>query len=220
MVTTPALVLVLLAAPKPVAAPRVEIGHEVAVVAALPPVLGDEAVHRHLGSGLTTTLVLEVEIRGGSVGTLAGGAQVGVRWDLWDEKYLLTVTDLEGEKRFDLQGEESLLAWWSAATFAVAPAPRERTGPARASLRLTVLPFSRAEEEDTRAWFLRSLQRGGAEEPAPVESFRPTTTEPVRLSSGRQTGLSQVFNAAIATSIGRRSLLTYTWEVPVTGAGP
>jgi hypothetical protein len=211
-VIAPALSLLLLAVGQAPATPRVELTSRGIVVATLPTVLADEPVRKHLATGLTTTLVVEVELEGDTGGPRRGAAQVAVRWDLWDEKFLLTLADRDGERHVELQGEEALRTWWSAARLQVLPVPLRSPRPLLATVRLTVLPFSRAEEEDTRSWFLRSLQRTDAREPAPAVSGEP--------KEQARTGLSEVYNALMATSIGRRSLLTYDWEVPVSETSP
>ena len=207
----PVLSLVLLATVEVGAGPRVELREGTVVVRALPPVLAHEAVRKHLVTGLTTTLVVEVDLRTGRGRRFTGVAHIGVRWDLWEEKFLLSVKAFDGESTLEVGGEAALDSWWSVTSLTVLGPPAVLGVPLRATVRLTILPFSHAEEEDTRSWFLRSLQRDsrGAAAAAPGD---PSVKE--------RTGLSEVYDALMATSIGRRSLLTFTWEVPVVEGSP
>jgi len=72
--------------------PRLEAGSgSRLVLTGLPPILADEEVKEHLTTGLTTTLQFRV---GGN--KLAGGARVEIRYDLWDEVFLVKAGGIDG----------------------------------------------------------------------------------------------------------------------------
>jgi hypothetical protein len=185
----------------------------------LPPVLEETAVAAQLNSGLTTTFALELKIDGAARGRLAGLGQVELRYELWDEKYLLAVTDLEhAANRHEAASLDALLTWWrqlSLCPVATDELPRER--PWRATVTLTVLPFSRAEQEDTRAWFSRTLRRSASStSTSSAKGASSTKTAPVPDDSA----LRSLSSALIATSIGRSSLITFSWRTTVLQEGP
>jgi hypothetical protein len=172
------------------------------VLARLPPVLRQEQVRRHLGTGLTTTLAFEVRVLGG--GKMRGGARVDVRYELWDEVWLVTRADTSGRaQRATFPSFEQLEAWWRDLRLEVLPA---RTPPGQAELRLRIVPFSQSEQLDAQRWFSRSL----AEE-------RPAG------SAGAVSGILEessgdLFNLLLATSIGRPALLEFEWKLALPGA--
>jgi hypothetical protein len=175
-----------------------------------PEVLKEKAVASHLNTGLTTTFLLELKIAGPEQGRLSGHAQIELRYELWDEKYLLASSDSERVlDRHEAASPEALLAWWQQLTLcpiATEEQPRER--PWRATVTLTVLPFSRAEQEDAQAWFSQTLR--GAKQSA-------RATHPVVVTDSAE--LRDLPTALIATSIGRRSLITYSWQAQVSSEG-
>lgn len=168
----------------------------------VPPVLQEAAVAQHLETGLTTVFAFAVESREGPAFT--GGAQLSVRYDLWDEVYRLRRADARGEADLPpVRGRTGLLQWWRAADFAVGPAgARARATRLRVTLR--VLPFSQAEQRDAQEWLLRS--------------FRDAAPEAPRQELGKPPGPSRTpvrdfYGAMLASSIGRRALISFTWDV-------
>lgn len=174
-------------------------------VARLPAVLGEPTVARHLDTGLTTIFVLAVEGRAGP--KLAGAAHVTVRYDLWDEVYAVGGQDVQGVRpATSLPSRVALLDWWRELVLIVAPTGPSPPLPREARVTLQVLPFSQAEQRDAQDWLLRSFQgpAGDAAGVPPLGS-EPRPREPVR----------DFYGAMLASSIGRRSLITYSWTVPV-----
>ncbi len=176
-------------------------------LARLPPVLAEPTVARHLDTGLTTVLLLTVEGQGRP--KLAGAGHVTVRYDLWDEVYAVGTQDAQGSTPpTTVASRAALLDWWRALVLVVAPVGPSMPLPREAQVTLQVVPFSQAEQRDAQDWLLRSLREPDrTTAPAPPDST-PRPREPVR----------EFYGAMLASSIGRRSLITYSWTVPVGGA--
>lgn len=198
------LVAANLVAEKP---PVVRIRSERLEIRGLPAVVAIPAVKRHLDTGLTTTLALDAELQTGRREKLAGKARVEVRYDLWDETYLLSVSDALGARRTSTVSGAGLAEWWRA--LVLIPLAGVQVGPGEdrlVTLTLVVIPFSEVDQEDARQWFLRSLagDAGGK-------------AERVGVSSGGQgeSGRGDLASVLVAASIGRRSLLTFSWTVPL-----
>lgn len=166
------------------------------VVSRLPAWLTEPEVRRYLDSGLTTSLLLQ----GGPLGaSRSGAARVDVRFELWDEVYLVTLIDGEGRvQRSHQDSPEGLARWWSeveitlsAEVGVVGAADRQ------ARVSLAVVPFSQAELLDTQRWLVESIgqAQGG--------------------SGGRDGAAAGAVGALIATSMQRRAVRTMAWTVPI-----
>ena len=189
------------------AGPALERSAEGVALTKLPPLLRNGEVRRHLGTGLTTTLAFEVRLGGGKA---RGGARIDIRYELWDEIWLVTRADTLGRtQRARFPSFEQLESWWRDLRLEVLPA---RTAPGPAEVRLRVIPFSRSEQLDAQRWFSRSLALPPGQSPSD--------------SAGSVTGLLEepsgdLFNLLLATSIGRPALQEYEWKltVPTVPAG-
>jgi hypothetical protein len=167
------------------------------VISGLPQLLTDAEVKRHLDSGLTTSLVFQ----GGPQGaTKSGAARVDVRFELWDEVYLVTLVDGEGRIESSRQASaEALAEWWSeveivlATTVGVGP----RSG-GQARVSLAVVPFSQAELLDTQRWLTESIGQARSGSRA--------------ARGGEDNGAVGVL---IATSMQRRAVRTLVWNIPI-----
>lgn len=181
------------------AGPALERSADGVALTKLPPLLRNGEVRRHLGTGLTTTLAFEVRLGGGKA---RGGARIDIRYELWDEIWLVTRADTLGRtQRARFPSFEQLESWWRDLRLEVLP---PRTAPGPAEVRLRVIPFSQSEQLDAQRWFSRSL----AAEPSD--------------SAGSVTGLLEepsgdLFNLLLATSIGRPALQEYEWKLAVPG---
>ncbi|HVR98633.1 MAG TPA: hypothetical protein VMW27_18600 [Thermoanaerobaculia bacterium] len=172
----------------------------------LPPVLGQAEVRHQLDTGLTTTLAFHVRLADTQGARTEGGARVDVRFELWDEVYLVTRIDAGGKvARATLPSFEKLAAWWREQRLEVVPAARlnGRT-PLRADVRLRVIPFSQAEQLDTQRWLSRSLSSdeagsaGAVSEAFAAESF------------------DRLLQSLMATSIQRPALVELSWKLSLS----
>jgi hypothetical protein len=185
-------------------APAVEMAREGIAISRLPPILGDEEVRKQLGTGLTTSFAFQASARG-TAGKVRGGARVDVRYDLWDEVYIVTRIDTTGHAaKVSLPSFERLAEWWREARLVVIRAPAA-AGVLVAEIDLRVIPFSQAEQLDAQRWFSQALsaeKSGGAGAVSDAVEDQPES-------------FSQVINLLMATSIGRPALLESRWKLPV-----
>ena len=194
--------LVLLA--MPIAAepePRLELRGDGLHLVQLPPVLADEEVTRQLSTGLTTTFVFRARGRSASGRSLEGAARVEIRFEPWDEVYFLQALGRDGRQiRDKLDSADALARRWRDLDLVLTPTG-SAAGAGTWRLELDIIPFSRGEQRDTQRWFSESMDRdAGAEQTA-------------RASDERSEALEEVFNLLLATSIGRRAILTYDWQL-------
>jgi len=144
----------------------------VAAIALPASLLSDPDVDHQLASGLTTTFLLVARD-----GRRRGAARIEIRFDLWDEVWIVRRIEIDGrEDRQRIASREALEKWWSSPTRVfVANADRVSL-----NTTLTVLPFSAAEGEDARRWISRSGPTA-AGEPL-VEALMGTTfdAKPIR----------------------------------------
>lgn len=169
------------------------------VATALPAVLTDPQVQAQLTSGLTTSLVLRVDAVDALRRKVKGGAAVDVRYELWDEVFLVAAVGADGKVvRARLPDLPRLVDWWRKLRLPVAAAgslsPRDAW---KVDVRLQVVPFSRSEQREVQRWFSDSLNR-----PQP-DGRRTESPEAV----------GGVLDLLIATSIQRRSLVSYDWPL-------
>lgn len=181
------------------------------VVTALPPVLDEPAVARHLTTGLTTICVVRVS---GSVAgrKVEGGARIEIRYELWDEVFHVVSLSIDGRRvRARLDSLAGLRAWWRTLELTVLAERLAVPVGTRLKVQLDVVPFSAEEQRDAQHWFSETLDQAGR-----------TGTEDVGSSvDDRSEALSRVFNVLLATSIGRRALASFRWTVEaVTGSVP
>ena len=175
------------------------------VLSRLPPILVDEEVHRHLTTGLTTTLLFRLEPQPRAA---PAGARVEVRYELWDEVFHVTVLTADGRsERMILPGFEELDRWWRRAGLTVLGP--ESVGGVGGTVRLVldVIPFSQAERDDTERWFSETI---GAAAGGDAE-------EANRSPDDREESLARVLSVMIATSIQRRALTSYEWTLELPG---
>ena len=153
-----------------------------AVAATLPAsVLQDKNVKKQLGSGLTTTFLV-VARQNNSV----SGARIEVRYDLWDEVWIVRRVEFDGKsERQRISSADALEKWWRT------PVRLFATSAQRVALQvdLNVLPFSAAEEDDARQWITKA---GGV---------------------GSDTGL---VGALIGTTISAKPITSFRWNVDLS----
>lgn len=206
------------AAPLLAERPVFELGADgVLVMASVPDVLSNAEVKPRLTSGLTTSFVFEVAATDAGGRKLKGGGLVEIRYELWDEVFLVTATGADGRQRRDsLPSLDRLVGWWRGLKLPVlAPGVRLAAGSCRLVLALSVLPFSRAEQSETQSWLSRSVadERAAAARAGETPSPAAAATAP----------LSGVLDLLVPTSIKRRSVVDFEWRsvlrVRAAGAG-
>ena len=166
-------------------------------------VLRSEEVRRQLTSGLTTSFVV---VATAGAARVRSGARVEVRYDLWDEQFLVRKIELDG--RVTPQTFTSVDAfekWWRGNAIRLVRVP-PNTNPLRVELELTVLPFSAAEQNQTREWLSKSASVAGRSQPPP-RGTTPSTDVPAASST--------LIDALIGTTIHARPLLTFRWRTDV-----
>ncbi len=196
-----------LAAAAPAQRPAYEMGADRLLVVSLPvDVLSQPEVKPRLTSGLTTSLVLQVTADDGRGHRARGGGLVEVRYELWDEVFLVTAAGSDGRRRQEsLPSLERLAAWWQALRLPVlAAGGRLAAGSWRIDTELTVIPFSRAEQTETQTWLSRSVAGEASAAPA-VSPAAPAAVPPPAPAGG-------VLDMLIATSIKRPSLVSFSWR--------
>jgi hypothetical protein len=203
--------LLLLAAKLAAAAPALEqLPGGAVALAGLPALFGREEVRGQLGTGLTTTFAFEVKAAGARGGRTHGGARVDVRYELWDEVYLVTRIDASGRvARATLSSLDELATWWRNQKIEVFRAPGLAAGqrPWKVDVWLRVLPFSQAEQADAQRWLSQVLAEGGSAGAA-AEAVEDSPAS-----------FQQILQTLLATSIGRPSLLEYSWKLAFPAEG-
>lgn len=168
---------------------------EVLFAKMLPAIFADKAVAPQLKNGLTTTFAISVKAHDFVGREIAGSAQIEVRYELWDEVFLVEGRGADGHRLAEsFPSLERLAAWWQGLKIPVLDARGlSWAGPWKLEVTLGVIPFSRAEQSDTQRWLNRSLRT------------------PAGKAAGAGTG---VLDLLVATSIQRKSYLHYDWVVP------
>jgi hypothetical protein len=199
--------LLMLAAVAVDAQPELELEGGRVVLGDLPPVLADDEVTRQLTTGLTATLAFRVEVAG-----IVGGCRIEIRYELWDEVFHVTTLEIDRPPASTtLASREALEEWWSRLRLAVVDPTvldaASRPPPQVARVILEVVPFSHSEQLDTQRWFEESVQRA---EQGKNEGISRST-------EGGEESLGRVFSVLIATSIRRRAVTSYRWDVAWPG---
>lgn len=200
------LPLLLLAVPlRAVQAPSIEWSGGGLLLARLPPVLNEAEVRKQLGTGLTTSFVFQLTARGPANAKIRGGARVDIRYELWDEVYLVTWADVHGRPgRRMFSSFERLAEWWRDARIMALPASSAMTAKP-VEIRLRIIPFSQSEQLDAQRWFSQALS---AEKSGSAGALNEAAED-------RSESFGQVLNLLMATSIGRPALLEYEWKIPL-----
>jgi hypothetical protein len=156
------------------------------VTAELPlAILADSKVKQQLSSGLTTTFHL---VAGRRAPSSLDGARLEIRYDLWDEVWhVRRIEHGRPPERLRLPSRQALESWWRAPVRLFAA----ESTPVNFDLELRVLPFSAAEEQETRDWVSKS---GGVGTPA------------------RTSGL---VDALIGTTIAPKPIIIWRWSAIV-----
>src|SRR5262249_32392183 len=135
------------AAPATLPAPALEAAREGITLSRLPPIFGEEEVRKQLGTGLTTSFAFEATARTAG-GKVKGAARVDVRYDLWDEVYIVTRVDASGHAaRVTLPSFERLAEQWRDARLVLVGRPAAAGG-TEARGGVAGVPFSPTERPE------------------------------------------------------------------------
>jgi len=199
-------VLLLLLVPWPALGvdrpPRLDLERGTLVVSGLPDILLRPEVRPHLSSGLTTTFVIQVSAADGRGKKLNGGATIAVRYEPWDEVFLVASSGGADS----LSSFESLAAWWREQRLPVlTPTGLAAGGSWQVKVAVHVVPFSESERENTQRWFSQSVDGSQRSNRSNAEDASAAAKEP--------SGSGVVLDLLVATSIRRRSLVSYDWNL-------
>lgn len=207
------LCCLLMASPALAAGPSLQPEGGWVVLSGLPPLLDRAEIRKQLDSGLTATLAFDVRTTGASPEKLRGGARVDIRYELWDEIYVVTRLDASGKReRLRFDSFDKLGRWWREARLVVLPLPRslgQGSGQWTSSVWLRVIPFSQAEQRETQRWLSESMAGEGEGSAGAV----------AQALEDRPASLSQVLQLLVATSIGRPALFEQEWKLAFSTAG-
>jgi hypothetical protein len=160
--------------------------------------LAHRDVRRQLDSGLTTTFLITVA----DSRDRKGAARIEVRYEPWDEVYLVTARGIDASAvKARLENFERLTEWWRNTAL---PVLTSATAVTAVQLTLEVLPFSIEEQKETQRWLSRALGEAHREQAIDPSEVRGTA------------GASSVLDALIGTSIQRRPILRQRWALAVT----
>jgi hypothetical protein len=180
--------------------PAVELQERILVVSTLPGVLARPEVRPHLSTGLTTTFLLLVNAVDGQGHRAKGGGKIDIRYEPWDEVFLVSALGVDGKlRRETLASFERLVAWWKGVRLPVFSADPLNPGSSwKVVVHLSVIPFSQSEQREAQRWLSDSIGR-----PVKGDGNPGGRTEP----------LSGALDALLATSIKRQSLVGYDWTL-------
>jgi hypothetical protein len=186
--------------------PRLEMDHGALVVSGLPDILSRPEVRPHLASGLTTTFVVQVSAADGSGKRVRGGGTIAVRYEPWDEVYLVAAAGVAGgaggARKDSLSSLDGLAAWWRDLKLPVLAAAGLSGASWQVKVTVHVVPFSESEREDTQRWFSQSV--GGGQR---------SNAEDASAAAKESAGPGMMLDLLVATSIRRRSLVSYDWTL-------
>lgn len=156
-------------------------------------------VRKHLMSGLTMNLLL-------TLGDDDHHGRIAIRYEPWDEIFFVSALGADGSmEKKTLRSFKSLQEWWAAPRL---PIHRDYAAVESIRISVSVIPFSASEEADVKRWLARSLPggaEGGAGQPG---------------GSGQVSrGAPSLFSAVIGSSIRRKPVLRYVWNVRVVERG-
>lgn len=131
--------------------------------------LRQDKVRQQLESGLTTTLLIQIDARSisGSRTKIRGAARLDIRYEPWDEVFLVTCFHHDGRiEKLTAIDYDALLSWLNENPPKVAILlPRNTRWSVEVSV--NVLPFSQREADRTQRWFAKTLSNPGNERSDP-----------------------------------------------------
>lgn len=166
----------------------------------LPPLPSQPEVRKKLDTGLTTSFEFSLE----GAGEQRVFALFDVRFEPWDEYYEISWVDRRGRlEQLQLPSFDALASYWKALRLAIGSLPAGRGDKLR--LLIELVPFSQREQDETQRWFSESLAQAGKGTAEGVSGAG---------SDGNPEALGQALSVLMATSIERRSVFSYRFNVP------
>lgn len=146
-------------------------------------------VRKHLMSGLTANFTVAIAGSGRE-------ARIDIRYEPWDEVFFAGATSFDGRsERATLRSAGELEKWWTSPRLVVA---KGITPGQRVRVVVEVIPFSASEEADAKKWIARSIGNTAARSSASTASTPETPS---------------LFSAVVGSSIRRKPVLRYAWDV-------
>ena len=171
----------------------------------------DDEVKRRLFSGLTTSVILETEVRGNGA-TSTHTCVLELRYDLWEEQLGMRYVCEGGVSEVRLfKNIEELVAYLEKDALELAGLSANVSGSLTVRTRLRVIPFSRVEEEDTANWLGDVLKTPSGSTQQQDRGRQRTTAE--------QSGGNEIFQLLMTTGIKRDSVLDLRWKWRLNGVG-
>jgi hypothetical protein len=169
--------------------------------------LAGDRVKTQLRTGLTTAFALLTKGRDSEGHERKLGARVEIRYELWDENYIVVVFDGTGRRESrTIDSYAHLVDWWSHTPILLgAPSLLRQSGAVAISLEM--VPFSPEEEADTQRWLVHSLNTSSSRATSGQGPASPQPSE----------GLLDII---IGTAIHRQAILSFHWDVPVEASPP
>jgi len=147
-------------------------------------ILADEEIREQLGSGLTTGFSIRWRTGLGREGV----TRIEIRYELWDEVFLVRVITRDGVTEAVFESFEALRAWWRGPVLSL------RGEVVRGlELVLEIYPFSSVEQHNARQWLS-------------PDAPRPENDD-VTVDSRR------VMTALLASSIRREPMRRFRWKI-------
>ena len=177
--------------------PVLTLKNQYAVLALDSSFLNDPVILKNLSSGLTTTLEIQVEASSREGQFMQGGAKVFIRYELWDEVFLIEFIDIKGVQcRESVKDLAALHHWIQNKKHDVIVMDSTQGRPVSMFVTLRVLPFSQNEQTDAKKWMSRTISAQQSK-------------------AGSNQSSKQVMDLIIGTSVKRPTLLEFSWEIPV-----
>ncbi len=160
---------------------------------ALPGSMLDEArVHRRVTSGLTATFILIGKQRGAD----SGAARFAIRFEPWDEVFILSLVHADGERSTTQLGSlEAIRQYFDSSPVRLLRSAADET---EVDVEVRLVPFSSEEAAEARDWFLESIG-----------------STPKGEANGGASSVDGIVDVLIATSIRVRPEAIWKWRVTV-----
>lgn len=177
--------------------------------------LENPAVRDKLDSGLTATLQITVKSPPSDRSDFATGFRVDIRFEPWDEIYLVTLYQVHGGiSVHQFESFDALLAWWRDPPLVLLPAQAYQawrqsatmTSSSRTSTVLVeLIPFSAQEQQRAREWLTAARQDQQSPSIQRIGPRRNSETRPLS-----EPGVMQVI---LSTSIRREAVYREKWTI-------